>query len=163
MHSWRAEGAGLLGGGDKQQGERSFGESSTFKPPAATARLLHCPSPRPGFSPGPEAHIQGAGNHRAGGACLSFCPSAPFWCSQRRAAGGLDPVGLLATSEAALHTQETNLTPSRGQEEQGEGRSQEVGCTLLISLLTPWGTLASSSLHFPQIELVRVAGGKPCL
>lgn len=57
-----------------------------------------------------------------------------------------------------------SLTPSREQEEWGEGRSQEVGCTLLISPSSlPWGTLGSSSQHFPQVELVRVAGGKPCL
>lgn len=39
-----------------------------------------------------------------------------------------------------------------------------MGCTLSISPSSfSREPLGSSSLHFPQIELVHVAGGKPCL
>lgn len=44
----------------------------------------------------------------------------------------------------------------------GRGKSR-VGYTLPMSPSSlPWGPLGSS-LHFPRIELVHMAGGKPCL
>lgn len=93
------------------------------------------------------------------------CPSAP-----------LLPSGAAREEQLAGWTQWGFWQPQKLPSTQGNqphslqgtggvgGREEsEVGCTLLISLLTTWGTLGSSSLHFPQIELVHVAGGKPCL
>lgn len=125
-------GALLEGGGGRlawEAGTNSKGEGASEK-----VQPLNHQQPLP-VSSGPEARVQGAGSHRAGGACLSFCPTAPFWGSQRGAAERLGPVRLLATSKAApAHPRIPNPSLPPGAAGAGGGVERRANFSLLAPL-----------------------------
>jgi hypothetical protein len=118
-----------------EAGANSKGKGASEKVPCLTQQ------PLPGLGPGASSWLSaGSRELSAGGPLPLSCLTSPSG-SWRGAAAKLDQVGPWVPR---------GTTPLPPPQEQGKG------------ILTSWGLVALLTA-LPQVELVRVAGGKPCL
>lgn len=164
VHSRRAEGAACWEGRDERAERRSFGESSTFKPPATTAHSscpgAFCPSRALSWARGPSLH--GAGNCSAEEPVHLSCPCcsipvqlAALLAAKRGAADRFYPAGPLAQG-----TQSPHFPPGRRKSREGGG-SQEWAAPFQFLLPHSPGDLLAPYCTSPKLSWCTWLVGNP--